>query len=307
MSKKEKTDPNEKVSSSIFARPIRKKPANSAISNKIATYFPEIKNKLILAGNNSTPSEFIEKVLKTTIFLSIAGVIFISLLLSIFLNEPDFVRLLPLILPFVIILPIFFFWYLMLYLDVAIIRKRKNMDYEIVFLVRHMIIALRSGMPLFDVLVGVSVGYGDLSREFNKIVEKTTLGVSLSQAIRESANNTPSKNYSRVIMQISNALSSGADVADSLEVILEQISKEQVIALKTYGNKLTPFVMFFMIFGIILPSLGVAFAVILLSLISGNSLTGQGAFLLSFVLLFILLVQYLFLAMVEGSRPYYAV
>ncbi|MFA5049663.1 MAG: type II secretion system F family protein [Candidatus Micrarchaeia archaeon] len=307
MSKKEKTDPTEKVSSSIFARPIRKKTSQSSISNQLVAYFPEIRNKLTLAGLDTTPAGFMDKVVQSTIFLSIAGIILISILLSIFLNEPDFLRLLPLILLFVIILPVLFFWYLMLYLDVAIIRKRRNIDYEIVFLVRHMIIALRSGMPLFDVLVGVSVGYGELSREFNKIVEKTTLGVSLSQALRESANNTPSKNYARVIMQISNALSSGADVADSLEVILEQVSKDQVIALKTYGNKLTPFVMFFMIFGIILPSLGVAFAVILLSLIAGNSLSGQGAFLLSFVLLFIMLVQYLFLAMVEGSRPHYTV
>ena len=286
--------------SSIVARPIRKKDYSSSISDQLLPYFPEIKKKLLLSGMGITPKEYLEKVLVSTVFASFAALILTAIIFSEF--AIDLFYLIPLL----IIYPILFFFYLMLYLDVAIIKKKKAIDYEIVFAVRHIVIALRAGMPLFDTLVGVSVGYGDLSKEFNKIVEKVTLGIPLSQALREASRNTPSTNFARVLMQVANSLSAGSDVADSLEAVLNQISKDQVIELKAYGRKLTPLVMFFMIFGIILPSLGIAFAVILLSLISGGAIIEQGSLLVA-VFMFILLIQYLFLAMVEGSRPYYAI
>ncbi|MBN2477922.1 type II secretion system F family protein, partial [Candidatus Micrarchaeota archaeon] len=183
--------------------------------------------------------------------------------------------------------------------------KRKKLEYEIVFVGRHIIIALRSGMPLFDTLVGVSTGYGEISKEFNKIVERVTLGVPLSQALREAANNSPSRDFARVVTQVANSLASGADVADSLESVIDQIAKDQIIELKAYGQKLTPLVMFFMIFGIILPSIGIALAVILFSLMGGG-VAEIGPILLPLVLIFIGIVQFLFLAMVEGSRPRFA-
>lgn len=288
------------ISSSIIARPVRKKDYSSSLSSQILPYFPEIKKKISLAGLETTPQDFLEKVIKSTVLLSFASYVLTVILFSILIV--DYFLLIPLF----ILYPLLWFWYLMLYLDVAIIRKRRLLDYEIVFAIRHIVIALRSGMPLFDTLVGVSVGYGELSKEFNKIVEKVTLGTPLSQALRESAQNSPSRDFSRVLMQIANSLASGSDVAESLEAVLGQISKDQVISLKAYGRKLTPYVMFFMIFGIILPSLGIAFAVILLSLIAGSAIS-ESSYLLMAVFTFILLVQYLFLAMVEGSRPYYAI
>lgn len=290
----------EPISSSIVARPVRKKEYSTSVSSQILPYFPEIKKKLTLAGMEKSPQQFLEQVVVSTFTLTIALLVLTAIIFSAFFI--DFFLLIPLI----VVYPIIVFWYLMLYLDVAVIKKKRSIDYDLVFAVRHIIITLRSGMPLFDTLVGVSVGYGDLSKEFNKIVERVTLGVPLSQALRETAQTTPSRNFSRVLIQIANSISSGSNVAESLESILEQIARDQVIALQAYGRKLTPLVMFFMIFGIILPSLGVAFIVILLSLIAGTSMEGAGNYLLFMVFAFIFLVQYLFLAMVEGSRPHYA-
>jgi len=210
------------------------------------------------------------------------------------------------------IIPLFFvylfitFQYFMLYPDVKITKRKKDIDYELVFAGRHLLIALKSGMPLFDSLVGVSRGYGAVSEEFNRIVEKVTLGVSMTQAIREVIQNCPSNDYNRIMLQIANSISSGSDVADSLEVVLNQVFREQVIALKAYGQKLNPLVMFYMIFGIIFPSLGLAFAVILFSLL-GAGRFGITASLLLLVFVCIAVIQFLFLAMVESSRPKYVI
>ena len=84
--------------------------------------------------------------------------------------------------------------------------------------------------------------------------------------------------------------------------MLDQISKEQAIALKSYGQKLNPLVMFFMIFGVIMPSLGVAFAIILLSFIGGGQVSITPP-MLAAVLALLAIVQFLFLGAVESSRP----
>jgi len=84
--------------------------------------------------------------------------------------------------------------------------------------------------------------------------------------------------------------------------VLDQISKEQTIALKSYGQKLNPLVMFFMIFGVIMPSLGVAFLIILLSFIGGGQVS-VGAPALAGMLALLAIMQFLFLGAVENSRP----
>jgi len=171
-----------------------------------------------------------------------------------------------------------------------------------VFAGRHMLIELKSGVPLYDAMLGISRDYGPVSEEFNKVVEKVTLGVPLGAALHDVAESNPSAYFNRLALQLANSLASGADVATTLEASLDQISKEQIIELKAYGQKLNPLVMFFMIFGIIMPSLGVAFMIMLVSFLGGSSIS-FGPQALFGVLACICLIQFIFLSMVESSRP----
>ena len=84
--------------------------------------------------------------------------------------------------------------------------------------------------------------------------------------------------------------------------MLNQVSQEQIIELKAYGQKLNPLVMFYMIFGVIMPSLGVAFLIILLSFV-GTGLAGYGVGIMAGIFFFVTIVQFMFLTVVENSRP----
>ncbi|MBI5051198.1 type II secretion system F family protein [Candidatus Micrarchaeota archaeon] len=288
----------EKPIVSPVARTIRTKTPVTSFAELFLPYFPDLKKKLLLADSPKAPIEFLEQAPISAFFLSLAlGILTFVFFSNISLNQ---LYLIPVFLLYLILT----IYYFMLYPDVAIIQRSKRLDSELVFAGRHLVIALRSGMPLFEALIGISEGYGDISKEFNKIVEKVTVGIPLSQAIREVTQHNPSKAFVRILTQIANSLSSGANVGDSLEAVLDQISREQMIELKEYGQKLTPMVMFYMIFGIILPSLGVAFAIILFSLISSSTF-GFGPDLLIYVFGLIAVIQFLFLAMVENSRPRY--
>lgn len=287
----------------------RKRGTFTSIAEILAARFPDLRKKLRLGDMDDNPVMFLEKVVTSTALISV-GLIILS---YIFLLEPlsyNLVTDLPMFIVMaiapLILIPLVIFYYLMLYPEAARLRRQKEMDYEIVFAGRHIVIALKSGMPLFDTFVGTSTGYGAVSKEFARIVDKVILGVPTNQAIREVVQYNPSKYFTRMLMQIANALSSGADVGDSLESVLDQISKEQMISLKEYSQKLTPIVMFYMVFGIIVPSLGIVLATVVFSAISGGSFGfSSGILVIAFIL--IALVQFLFLGFIESSRPKYLI
>lgn len=272
-----------------------------SLSEFILPYFPTLRKKMVLADMKDSPEIFMDKVLVSAFFSALALAILTFVVLD--MAAVQMAALFVILLFFVYV--IFSFFYYMMYPSVMVLKRKKAIDYELVFAVRHLLIGLRSGMPLFDAMVGVSRGYGEVSKEFNRIVEKVTLGTPIGQAVREVVQTNPSPAFRRIMIQLANAVGSGADVADSLEVALNQVFKEQIIELKSYGQKLNPLIMFYMIFGIIFPSLGLAFAIILFSFIGSGRFTLNAPVLLLFLVM-VGVIQFMFLSMVETSRPRYA-
>ena len=262
----------------------------------MALRFPLLKRQLVQAGMGFTPAGFVRYALASAVYIAAILLLVIWMLLRTTENALPTVLLLS---PFIYFL---MFSYMMQFPAVKARQRAKRIEQELVFAGRHMLIELKSGVPLFDAMLGISRDYGPVSEEFNKVVEKVTLGVPLGAALHDVAENNPSAYFNRLALQLANSLASGADVATALEASLEQISREQIIELKAYGQKLNPIVMFFMIFGIILPSLGVAFMIMLVSFLGGSGMA-FGPQALFGVLACICLIQFIFLSMVESSRP----
>jgi len=268
----------------------------SGLLRFIFIYTPDLKKKLKQADMEITPLSFIQNSIFSAVYVSAALLLITGLFF--YAYSVNMLYIIPLTPAYCIVM----FFYFMLFPEVKRIQRAKRIDQELVFAGRHLLIEIKAGIPLFDAMAGITKDYGEVSIEFNKIVEKITLGAPSSLAMREVAEANPSSAFNRLVMQLVNSITSGSDVATSLESVLDQISKEQVVQLKEYGQKLSPLVMFFMIFGIIMPSLGVAFLVILLSFVGGGiSVTGQ--VVLGIVLAMIIIMQFIFLSMVETSRP----
>lgn len=274
-----------------------KKPA-AMIGEYLSQYFPDLRKKLVLADVSQSASEFLEKVVMATVAAAIVLAIATFFVLDVLAISQLY------LIPIVLIYFIGLFYYFMLYPDAMIIRRQKEIDYEVTFAGRHLIIALKSGMPLFPAIASLSTGYGQVSREFSRISEKVSVGVPLPQAIRDVASTNPSKYLVRMLLQISNSLSSGADIGSSLDTVVDQISKEQVIQLREYGQKLTPLVMFYMMFGIILPAIGMVGVVVMSTVISAGRM-GITSSLLIYAFVLVAIIQYLFFGIIEGSRPKY--
>ena len=179
----------------------------------------------------------------------------------------------------------------------------KGVERDILFAARDMIISLRSGMPLYNAIVSISTGYGAASKEFGKIVERVQLGMPLEDAIDATVAETKSPSFKRIMLQASVSIRAGADVVSALQSVIDQISQERVIELRRYGQRLNAIAMFYMLFGVILPSMGIAVVTILTTFIALFSVT---ATLLAFVLVGLLFLQIVFLMLIRNSRPVFS-
>jgi flagellar protein FlaJ len=259
----------------------------------VVKQFPDLSRKLEMADMELDPRDFAAR----TLMNALAMMIMFTIALAIFANYFQF----PLLLVALIAPVLFFVFFIMGMgaIDVKISQKAREVDRDSLFAGRDILIALKSGAPLFNALVGVRKDYGATSKEFQKIVEKIDSGIPAEIALQQAyeANKAPS--FRRIILQVLMSLRSGSDIGTGLETALNQISQEQVIEIKRYGQKLNPIAMFYMLFAVILPSLGVAIGVILSSFVSLD----VDFTTLTIVLVFLALAQYTFLTIVRSSRP----
>jgi archaeal flagellar protein FlaJ len=179
-------------------------------------------------------------------------------------------------------------------------NRGKDIERDILFAARDMVISMRSGMPLFNALAAVSVGYGASSKEFEKIVDLVQLGTPMEQAIDEVSARSASKTFKRLMLQASVSIKAGADIVQALQEVVNEVMQERTIELRRYGQRLNALSMFYLLFGIIFPSMGIAVAAILTTFINIFSINGT---ILLLVLVFIAILQFVFLNIMRSSRP----
>jgi pilus assembly protein TadC len=125
------------------------------------------------------------------------------------------------------------------------------------------------------------------------------LGTPLTDALNETIDNCPSDELRKVLWQILNSLRVGSEITGAIQSVLDQVVREQKIAVVEYGRKLNPMAMMYMMAAIIVPSLGTTMLVVMATFL-GFQLNMTILLILAGLLLF---VQFMFLAMIRSSRP----
>jgi len=183
----------------------------------------------------------------------------------------------------------------------AVVARRRTRDLEgnLIPALRQLLINLKSGVPLFQAMTSVSVGYGSVSKEFAKMVDEMNAGVPQSDVLDDASQRNPSFRFRRVLWQISNALKVGSDVGDAIEDMIEELTKERMSEIQRYGQELNPWVMIYMVLAVVLPSLGITMLIIIMSFM--NILVPKTIF--PAVFMFLLLFQLFFMSFVKSRRP----
>ena len=264
------------------------------LSKKIAQSFPTLKLSLLQAGMNLEPHLFVKRSLVSAFYLAFALSLAAGLVL--FKSQPG---LLPLV---AIAFPVLFFLAFMFFMNSPKVKAKKRVkeiDKEVVFAGRFLLIELSSGVPLFDALSNVAKSYKAIGKYFQEIIDRVEVGKPIDVAINEVMELTPSDNFRKIIWQIMNSLRTGADVSTALRSIVEQISREQIIEVKNYGKKLNPMVMFCLMIAVIVPSLGVTMLSLMSSFV-GIQISTSHLWIIAFG---VGVVQLGFLMSIKSSRP----
>jgi len=254
----------------------------------LAKRFPDLRFKLAQARIYEHTESYVQKTFAISLLLSF-GVCLIAFAftksLVVFLLFPAFFAV--------------FFLYLIHRADANIARIQKNISKEIVFAGRFLIIELESGVPLYTAFQNMGKNYETVGRYFDEIIQRVDLGTSVEEALNEAVQLAPSNDLRRIFWQMLNSLKTGSEVSGALNNVVDQIVREQQIAVKEYGRKLNPMAMFYMMIAIIVPSLGTIMLLVI------STFVGLNMGMTLFILLIALnaLVQFIFLTIIKEQRP----
>ncbi len=264
------------------------------LSERIAIKHPELRRKLYVAGINLKPEEYVGKKLKAATQLGILLAVFFFLITSKGGKPNLFLTIMS-----GIITAWFSFKLFMKEADAKIAKRAKEIDKDVLFAGRFLLVKLNSGTPLINALEEATKSYGVANDYFKQIVRDIDLGTPLEKALEKATLNCPSEKMKKILFQITNALKIGTDVTDFLEAILDEIADQQLIEIKRYGKKLNSLTMFYMLLAIVLPSLGMTMIVVIVGLLSLP--LDIGLFL--FINVLLIFLQFIFVTMFRAIRP----
>jgi archaeal flagellar protein FlaJ len=265
----------------------------SLIFRRIARSIPGLAIKLKEAGINQTPEDFVQKSAFTSFYITTGVTVFLGAVLA---KIGPFVSIAAAMFPIILFV---MFMYLLKMPDMLIIKKEKEINKEIVFAGRFLIVELESGVPLYNAIKNVIKSYKILGKYFQEIIDDINMGTPIEDALNKAIEFTPSSDFRKMLWQMLNSIKTGSDITESLKSAIDQITKRQLIEIKKYGKKLNPLAMFYMMIAVIIPSIGTTMLIVLSTFVSLDiSLS-----VLIILAVFLGFIQFMFVSIVRASRP----
>jgi archaeal flagellar protein FlaJ len=169
-----------------------------------------------------------------------------------------------------------------------------QVDQELLFALRTMLIQLSSGVSLFETMKSISrSNYGQVSEEFKDVIRDINSGMSETKALEKLAFKTNSNILKKTIWQIITTIKSGGSVVNAMQSEVEELVGKQMETIKNYSASLNLWTLIYLIIAAAMPSLGVTFLVIASSI--GSSGIGPEAVILIAVLAFCVQTALIFL------------
>lgn len=161
-----------------------------------------------------------------------------------------------------LILLLLFFYFIIKFPEIKKRNVYSNISREIPFALRQMVIELKSGKGLNDVLLSISESdYGILSTEFLRVINEVKYGMYIEDSLTNMSKRVNSQSLNRLIYQIITSKKLGSNLSKALSIIAEDTAFDMRIKLKNYSQKLNAFIMIYTFLVILIP---VVFLIILI-------------------------------------------
>ncbi len=176
----------------------------------------------------------------------------------------------------------------------------EEIDRNLLFALKDMLIEIRSGITLYDTLVNVAhSNYGLVSKEISKAVKLANAGMPLTMALEHLARKTQSENLRRILWQLITAVKSGASIEPAIESAIYHVTRQQEEKIRKYVANLNLIVLIYMLAAASLPAMIVPFLMILTCFAAIQ----VSAALLIKIFAFFLCIQAILIGYVQTSRP----
>ncbi|MCJ7478568.1 MAG: type II secretion system F family protein [Candidatus Nanohaloarchaeota archaeon QJJ-7] len=264
-------------------------------AERLTSLFPDMERKLLQAQMDTTPVRHLAE----SVVMGIGTMIFfgsIFVILGSNFGTTSLLRLSVLIAPAAGVLGFLIY---AKYPDMKARRRVQKLERDLPYALRHLLIEVQSGMNLYEAMVSISEGYGEASVEFQRIVKDINAGVSEMEALEKAVIRNPSLQFRRSLWQMINTIKAGSDLGNTLESLVDAIMTQQMTEVKRYGQELNPYILFYLIVAVIVPSLGASFLVIFSTFTGGN--VSKPMFYM--ILVSIIGFQIMFLQVVRTKRP----
>lgn len=264
--------------------------SNENLINKL---FPNLRETLRMAQMETDVNAFVNKavVLSLVFALNFTVVSFLILI-----KYKIYLFTLPL---FILFFLAFFFVCLKIP-NLNINKVRQEIESDIFTPSRMLLTLLEAGNSLISALEAVSYTKAKSSKHFGKIASEIYLGKNVDQAIEDAIRYTPSDSFRMVLEPIKKSLRTGTDIQKNLFSTLQELSQQKIVEIEQYEKRLNPLSMFYMIFGTILPAIGVVGLVLIMSVAGIKIEFFPSLFIL---LVLILLLQLFFVRIFKNTRP----
>lgn len=254
---------------------------------------PQLRKKLRMAHIDKKVETYLEERIQGAFVMSVGLTVFCFFIFSRFgVNM--------LLLPLILVGTFLFFSLLFVRsIDANIHRRAKQIDREVLFAGRFLLVKLNAGQPLVNALVDASHSYGVANKFFKEIVRDIDLGTPVEEALENASRYTPSKKFRAILFQITNAIKIGVDVSRFLEATLDDVANQQLIEIQRYGKKLNGITMFYMLLAIVVPSLGLTLFILVATLVGID----VNITLFSLLAFFMLIIEFIFISIFKTIRP----
>ncbi len=269
------------------------------IGRNLSRIKPSLDSELVQLEINATPTQYMSMAALAFLLTFIEMFLFLMIVL-VLIFESKATDFLLLVFISSTIMAFFIFMQFSFYPQNLLQLKAKKLNRDLLFALRHLLVQVRSGVPLYNAMVSLSqADYGIVSEEFKQTAKEISRGVSQTEALSNMVMRTPSVYLRRVVWQISNALRAGSDLSQVIESLVKQFSEEEKVRLRRFGKELSPWALMYLMFTVIFPTMGIAMLLILTSL-APITITNE---MFALFIVFFSSFQFFFIKFLKNKRP----
>jgi len=214
------------------------------------------------------------------------------------LKTPDQAAPLAILTFFISFLGFFYLHYI--YPSILSRTVADSTDRMLLHVLRELSIESTSGVPLYNMIVNVSRGdYGTISDDLRTAVHEITAGERDITALEKIAKNTKSEGLKRMIYQITSSVRTGIGLTAALNSALGVMTAEQMRAVKEYGNSLNFYLLLYLLFAAVIPTIVMTFV----SLLSSFGVFAISLDLLLGVVILSAIFQFILIGFMRVGRP----